>query len=282
MAGKKICDGCLENKTLSEYYRRSSDNKLYNQCIQCCLADEKKQCSRCERVKPFDDFYKNQTGKRSICKECEKARKKRDYVKNKEHIRKQQKGYYDKNRDKILEQKQEYYELNKDTIIEKFRIRYNADPKFRLYTCIRRRTRDFLRTGQRYGAIIGCSYDKLVKWFEFNFELDSHMNMSWDNMGNIWQIDHVYALSKLSLIPEDEHYKYYSWKNLRPVDKKYNLLKSNTIKQNDLFLLEIRIKIFEKKYKEESEKELEENEDIEIENSITNIDVDASIIFNDK
>lgn len=248
MSSKKECQSCLEIKPVLDYYTRSLDGKFYKYCLLCCQFFEEKQCVECEIVKNYNKFYCTKIGLQNRCKECEKSRKRLDYKNNREYIRKQQKEYYDQNKEDILEHKKEYYEDNKDIIIEKFKKRYNEDPKFKLYTCIRRRTRDFLRGSSNYGNIIGCSYNKIISWFEFNFELDSHIGMNWDNLGEVWQIDHVYALSKLYLIPKSEHHKYYSWRNLRPVDKKYNLIKSNNIKQMDLLLLEIRIKLFEKQY----------------------------------
>jgi hypothetical protein len=95
----------------------------------------------------------------------------------------------------------------------------------------------------KYEQMIGCSYEVLVKWFEYNFQLDSHSGMNWENQGTFWQIDHVYPLSKVENIAEDTFYC--SWKNLRPIPGSDNAHKSAKIDQDMIQEQDDRVEDFE-------------------------------------
>ena len=63
-----------------------------------------KRCSKCKEVKEKSEFYRNSIKKDGYmreCKACDSVRKKKRYVKNREVILKQIKGYKEENRDKI-------------------------------------------------------------------------------------------------------------------------------------------------------------------------------------
>lgn len=210
-----------------------------------------KICSKCQKTKHWSEFYMGNNRPRNPCKLCKSAY----YQKNKIEIRAQQKQYYDANQQQILAQKRSYYEQNKESIMARIKIRFQNDPSIQLFSYIRRRTRHFLKVGVTYNNIVKCSHDKLVKWFEFNFNIDSHWEMTFANFGEIWHIDHVYPLSKVNL-DDPKKDKYFSWQNLRPTLKSYNMTKGNKIKKMDLILLELRMKIFLKTYKQPEKRSL--------------------------
>ena len=74
-----------------------------------------KTCTVCHQSKGLDQFYKNRRtsdGLCWMCKCCEKARKTKDYAKNKKKIRVRHKTYYTKNRKKCREQQADYRRRN--------------------------------------------------------------------------------------------------------------------------------------------------------------------------
>jgi hypothetical protein len=205
-----------------------------------------KTCSKCKDVKSVTEFYKSGKGYYSQCKECCRKAKKAEYSANKAKINERCRKYYDGNKKKICEQKKTYYEINKERIIERMRLKYNSDINVRIATSIRRRTREFMGAGDsKYMDLIGCLHSQLRKWFEFNFELDEHTEMSWENFKTLWQIDHVFPLS-VAIKKGGDVSKYFLWTNLRPTLRSYNASKHNKIKIMDLILVEIRIKLFKK------------------------------------
>ena len=53
---------------------------------------------------------------------------------------------------------------------------------------------------------------------EYQFTSD----MSWDNYGTYWEIDHVRPCSSFDFLNHDECYKCFNWKNTQPLYKKMN------------------------------------------------------------
>ena len=97
---------------------------------------------------------------------------------------------------------------------------------FRLSEVLRSKFHKFIK-GKNTSLIkyIGCNIDFLRSWLENNFD----KNMSWNNYGMYWDIDHVIPLSKFNFNNEVELKICYNWINLRPLEKKTNILKSNNI-----------------------------------------------------
>jgi hypothetical protein len=203
-----------------------------------------KMCEKCLQLKPLDEFHPTRKWPKSYCLTCLKevdkaqyqkqktrvlAKKKEDYAKNKEKYAQKNKKYYDANRDTILKYKADYYVANREQVIAKFREKYNSDLEFRLKHVIRRRTRAFLAGSDelRYEDMIGCSHEQLISWFEYNFWLDGDLGMNWENYGELWQIDHVYPLSKVENLATDTFFC--SWKNLRPIPRSTNASKNDTL-----------------------------------------------------
>ncbi len=229
-----------------------------------------KKCTGCNTEKNTTDFYKG----RSRCKKCDSEKKKKFREENKEKVAKMNKEHYDRrrdailkqkkekyannvdaftmknqkyheqNRERILQRKKEYYQKNKEQIFARMKLKYNSDETYKTIASIRRRTRKFLRQNNKFSEFIGCSVEYLKKWFEFNFNEDANDKMTWENFGE-WQIDHVFPLSKLKNMPENERSVYYSWRNLRPVPRTYNASKSGRIVRKDLDLIKGRLAAFE-------------------------------------
>jgi hypothetical protein len=56
--------------------------------------------------------------------------------------------------------------------------------------------------------------------------------MTWENYGIYWDIDHVIPLSLFDFSQEINIKICYNWINLRPLEKKVNITKSNIIQKN--------------------------------------------------
>jgi hypothetical protein len=76
---------------------------------------------------------------------------------------------------------------------------------------------------------VGSSLDQLKSWLEFQFDSE----MTWDNYGKVWTLDHVLPLSKFNLEDPHEANIAFNWKNLQPC--RYNFEKSNSIYYWDYF-----------------------------------------------
>ena len=73
--------------------------------------------------------------------------------------------------------------------------------------------------------LLGCSYQELRDHLEKQFKSD----MSWDNYGKIWSIDHIIPVCKFNLLNIEERKKCYNYKNLQPLFKSENSSKGGKI-----------------------------------------------------
>jgi hypothetical protein len=112
---------------------------------------------------------------------------------------------------------------------------------------LRKRTRTFLKTGKEWSELLGCDIDHFKAWLQFNFDKDSEDEMTFDNYGKVWELDHVYPCSKFDLTKEDEKKKAFRWENILPVPVEYNRRKNDDICEDDLNKLKNRLKEFNKK-----------------------------------
>ena len=185
--------------------------------------DDVKRCSKCRTLYSKSNFYKVRTtndGYRPCCKICTNQ-------------------YYYKNQIRILNNQKIYNKNNRSKINTYERLKRKNDPKFNLFCNIRHRTK-FAFNSQTIGKIndlIGCSNFFFRKWIIHQLYGD----MTIENYGKIWCLDHCYPLSK---IKENELNKYTNWVNIRPMYIKDNISKGSKI-DNRLYLLQqIKAKYF--------------------------------------
>ena len=180
------------------------------------------KCSKCDIEKKLDCFAKDKSkklGRSSQCKECRKPINKKYQQDNLDKYRKANKKFYLENREELLKKNAEYYVENKEKhkiIMEKWRDsnpdynrEYNfknkekirihrrnkwcTDHEYRLKSNIRNRIYQAI-TDKKQSTIehLGCDIDFYKKYMEPLFT----ENMTWDNYGSYWEIDHIIPLSK--------------------------------------------------------------------------------------
>ena len=179
---------------------------------------KEKKCRLCLETKSVNMFYVRKTQNRytEICKDCKK---------------KEAKKYREDNKEKIAIYKKEYNKNDTD-INRKIGIRLRK----RVLTCIN----SIESKTKLKNKLLDCSKEFLKKWFLYNLDLD---NMSFENY-NDWHIDHVIPCSVFDLTKQEDIEKCFHWTNIRPLDKRKNLAKSNKILWPDIFVQEIRLKKF--------------------------------------
>lgn len=125
-------------------------------------------CPKCKVEKPLttEFFYRNKSNVRGFqytCKICHK-----DHYKRKAWGNGNNKEYKNK--------------------------RYQNDPEFRLLVNLRNRVNQYLKKGNQEKTIdfLGCSIKEWVAYLEQQWD----NNMTWENHGTYWEIDHIHPLSK--------------------------------------------------------------------------------------
>ena len=179
------------------------------------------------------------------CKPCRKQ-----YCKeNCELIQNQKKKYYNKNRDFLLNQNKNYYNENRDKIIahqkEYHKIRRQIDLRYKLVCNLRTRTSLAFRAqnvnkSNKTMELICCTKQFLKNWIQFQLYGD----MTVENYGKIWQLDHTIPISSFNLSNENEKRKCFFWCNLRPMYVRDNIVKSNKVNMRLYLLQEIKARYF--------------------------------------
>jgi len=93
---------------------------------------------------------------------------------------------------------------------------------------IRNRIRETITYGwksQKTEILIGCTFEALKIHLERQFTKE----MTWDNYGIYWHVDHIRPCSSYDLTLESEQKACFNFTNLRPLEKLENIRKGNRI-----------------------------------------------------
>jgi hypothetical protein len=73
--------------------------------------------------------------------------------------------------------------------------------------------------------LLGCSIEELKKHLESKF----YEEMSWDNYGTYWHIDHIKPCASFDLALKEEQEKCFHFSNMQPLTAEENLSKGKKI-----------------------------------------------------
>ncbi|ANB50578.1 hypothetical protein [Powai lake megavirus] len=195
---------------------------------------ETKTCTRCKKNKKIEEFSfrsKPKAIRHEQCRACLNLYAKTYRNNNKEIIKKKQKIWYD-SKGNVL--KKEYDKKNLERTRQRDKNRYHTDPSYRTKKILRSRLAKVLKgekKSKKTLEYVGMELPQLREWMEFQFD----KNMTWNNQGIYWDIDHVTPCSSFDLSIEKEIYECFNWKNIRPLSKKENSNKSNKILEQDIY-----------------------------------------------
>ena len=174
--------------------------------------DLDKKCCRCKNILLKSSFHGDRTkkdGVQGICKICFEQ-----YHNNR------------KDRRSILDKERRKTDLN-----------------FKLLSNIRTRTSNAFRSqNNKMNKLIGCCNSFFKNWIIYQL----YGNMTLENYGKVWCLDHCIPLSKINLSNENDLYKSTNWVNLRPMYMNENLIKGDKIDMRLYLLQEIKSNYFKK------------------------------------
>lgn len=210
---KKTCSICNIEKELNEFsICKGTKSGFYSWCLVCSKIRYKKQnkttkkytnidtkiCNTCNKTKlVLENFREKHSidGYSNICKDCEKV--------------------YRKNNSKIIYQKKKQ--------------RLNTDLQFKLSESIRARVRVILGDNKvikpKTENLIGCTLERFIQHLQTGF----YDNISLENHGNIWHLDHIIPCNWFDLTDIKQIKALCHYTNLQPL-----LIKDNSIKSNRL------------------------------------------------
>jgi hypothetical protein len=235
---EQTCSVCEVSKTWDHFWV----GKL--QCRECQLEKRKKQkeervsdqttmklCVCCNIEKPIIEFEV----RRKQCKSCVKENK-QEYLKSTRAHRTEVTRLYRQNHPeyvkKDLENTKAYNKAHRAEISAKEKERKANDPTFKFKKDMRDKIRHIVKGQYKKGkvyeetlTIVGCDIDFLKNWLSHQFD----ENMSWDNLGTYWHIDHINPTTSFDLSIEDDIKKCFHWSNTQPLEKTKNMNKSTKI-----------------------------------------------------
>jgi len=199
-----------------------------------------KKCKKCINEKRTLTI--GSKSKEKIASTAKQLKDKKYYLENKERIKARNNKYYAEKKATIRAQRKEYYKLHPEKLKEQ-REKFLSKIENRIALNLRRRTRTFLHSGKGWSDLLGCDIEHFISWLEFNFEKEE-TDMSLENYGKVWQLDHVYPLSKFDMKNEEDVKKAFNWQNILPAICIDNQTKNNKIFKENLTTLENRLKEF--------------------------------------
>ena len=205
-------------------------------------------CFNCSESKSLYNFqFRKDTNKyRNTCKLCRSNYHKQWKTDNKEHLLQKEKEYRIKNKERLSVYHKCWRDTNNETINSNRKLIYKQNmknPEFRILNSCRSRVRNILSLkSDKTINLIGKSPNFLVKWLEYQF----NSNMSWNNYGSYWHIEHVTPCSSFNLENKKEQYKCFNWENLKPLEASKNCSKGDKIVLKDILNQEIVVYYFKK------------------------------------
>lgn len=244
----KSCSSCSQVLTSDNFHKKpDSLDGLHTECRSCKKIKrlEKKEqnlksdimlkspyynkiCNICNISKSHKDFYiqnYSKDGIGTICINCEKIRQKEWRIKNPNKAREYRSREYFK----------DYH--NRRILNAQSKISGNIRNRVRM-ALKRQNTSKFQNTFE----LIDCSPLFMTNWLENQFSSD----MTWNNYGSYWEIDHIVPCNFFDLSKREEQLACFNWRNCRPCKKSENRSKSDKIQSLQIFLQEIRVHYYER------------------------------------
>lgn len=221
-----------------------------------------KFCPKCQLDHPIDNFYNTHNGnKAKHCKRCHCQLSKEAKIKrrakaktcpiakashekelkynkalrarNPELTKQKQRTYYHANKDKISVQRRLLREVKAEASRVRERITKNlytkskreSDLSYKLLVNLRNRIYQAVsRKSECSKDLLGCNLQQFISHLESQFTPE----MSWDNYGSYWSIDHIKPCCSFDLeVPENQRICF-NWANCRPLPVAENSRKGNT------------------------------------------------------
>jgi len=213
------------------------EKKTYNQIYYQQHQEREKERGRIyrqlnnEKIKKRRKEWYQQYGKEYRKKNIEKIRKT-----SREWARRNPKPYFWNEVRK--EAQRRYRAKHKKKIAEKRKIVWNkrkaTDIQFRLRWLLRGRIISAIKKNCGMKAyktmeLIGCSIKYVKKYIEEQFTPE----MSWENHGKVWEIDHIIPCKHFDLTKPEEQKKCFHYTNLQPLIKWDNRSKGSKIPQDN-------------------------------------------------
>lgn len=181
--------------------------------------NETQICKYCEIELDINLFRHN----RRKCKNCEK-KDGRDYRKS-DFGKQKAITWSTNNKESHAKLQSDWAKNNREHLNDKYNLRYNTDFQFKMRkVCHKHLLNNIFKTATTM-KYFSCDVEFFVKWLTYCFT----DNMTIDNHGSLWHLDHVIPISLFDLTNPDELYLGFHYLNYMPLNGKINMSKGNKI-----------------------------------------------------
>lgn len=190
-----------------------------------------KICKQCNQEKPIIDFSNKKDEKdekHRYCKPCMKIQNDNWYQNNKINRTQYYKQYREENKEYFNTYCHNHYHSNKDLYREWNRNQYSNNIEYKIKHIVSSRLQKALKTfndlkQNKTIEYLGCSIEEYMIYLESKFTPE----MTWENQGTYWEIDHIKPIDKFNLTNPDELFECFHYLNTQPLHWKDNREKSN-------------------------------------------------------
>ena len=198
---QKKCDKCKIQKSMNGFRKYTDRENSYSNTCKVCLNEADKQRKINLRRKKNETFMVK-------CEKCNEEKALKCFAKLKK--------FYKKRICLVCYPK--FLTAQKTEWCKK---EHNSNMNYRLKKSLAARLRTVLVKNDSTMNYIGCNIQYLREWFEYNFTAE----MTWENYGTYWSIDHIIPVSKFDLEDEMQKKQCWNWSNMMPVTVAYNSTK---------------------------------------------------------
>ena len=208
---EKLCPNCKIKKLHSEFYKcLSRTDKLQAYCKLC--KKEKFKESKKESDKKYNEKWY------AVPENTEKKKEySKQYQLNNQDIQKEYSKKHRKSKKGINTRKQ--YRK------EEYNRKYGIDIGWTLKLTLRNRLKNAIKINFKEGKtieLLGCSIEE----FKFHLENQFYPEMSWENHGEMWEIDHIKPCASFDLTCENQQKECFHYNNMQPLFKTSDIAKS--------------------------------------------------------
>ena len=252
----KVCNKCGIEKPLEDFPSRKESRDGKRSDCKACYSQAKSdryEENKDECLQKCKDYYqKNKELVKSrvadyVDRNREKvnARHREYHVKNRVECNLRSQQYKEDHQEERKEYSRRYAEKNRDEIKKKKRIaskqpqyrkkrneqqaeRYRNDKAYKLTVLLRTRMNSALKGKSKTGSAVrnmGCTGQEACDCLESLFD----EQMTWDNWGSYWEVDHIYPIAAANLQDRVEFIAVNNWQNLQPLEAISNLKKGDKV-----------------------------------------------------
>lgn len=227
---------------------------LFKKDILMILVMSQLKCTKCKEIKNVEMFGKNRSSKSGYkyrCRECEtetqRLRRNKEKEADPEKYHQKWADYYAKTKEKNKESKRIYMSKpeNKEKRNEYIR-KYKAEKRINdkcyvLYENLRKRIWNSInKKNNSSKELLGCEIEHYFNWISYTMSEE----MTWDNYGSFWNIDHLIPIKNFNLENCEEAKKAFNWKNTWAMKATDNFSKNKKIIKTQIIEHNILLKNF--------------------------------------